>query len=148
MCGQHNNMSERLCAPYHHVPVTFFGIQGPKKWFAERDKHYPSRSGQTSLATAGANFTKPRTSHFFGLCILLIRTVNHTFRLFRTLLHDYVDRNTALVFLRTARALYAHAWKESDLANKAEPGRKEEAEIFLHALPISLFLKNLLRILI
>ena len=43
-------------------------LQGPKKWFAERDKHYPSRSGQTSLATAGANFTKPRTSHFFGLC--------------------------------------------------------------------------------
>ena len=46
-------------------------LQGPKKWFAERDKHYPSRSGQTSLATAGANFTKPRTSHFFGLCISL-----------------------------------------------------------------------------
>ena len=36
--------------------------------FAKRDKHYPSRSGQTSLATAVANFTKPRTSHFFDLC--------------------------------------------------------------------------------
>ena len=36
--------------------------------FAECDKHYPSRSGQTSLATAVANFTKPRTSHFFDLC--------------------------------------------------------------------------------
>ena len=34
----------------------------------EHDKHYPSRSGQTSLATAIANFTKPRTSHFFDLC--------------------------------------------------------------------------------
>ena len=27
--------------------------------FAERDKHYPSRSGQTSLASAVPNFTKP-----------------------------------------------------------------------------------------
>ena len=35
------------------------------------DKHYPSRSGQTSLATAEANFTKPRTSHFFDLCTYL-----------------------------------------------------------------------------
>ena len=29
--------------------------------FAKRDKHYPSRSGQTSLATAVTNFTKPLT---------------------------------------------------------------------------------------
>ena len=29
--------------------------------FAKRDKHYPSRSGQTSLATAETNFTKPIT---------------------------------------------------------------------------------------
>ena len=43
-------------------------LQGPKKWFLKCDKHYPSRSGQTSLATAVANFTKPRTSHFFDLC--------------------------------------------------------------------------------
>ena len=43
-------------------------LQGPKKWFAKCDKHYPSRSGQTSLATAVANFTKPRTNHFFDLC--------------------------------------------------------------------------------
>ena len=43
-------------------------VQGPKKWFAKCDKHYPSRSGQTSLATAVANFTKPCTSHFFDLC--------------------------------------------------------------------------------
>ena len=27
--------------------------------FAKRDKHYPSRSEQTSLATAVTNFTKP-----------------------------------------------------------------------------------------
>ena len=43
-------------------------IQGSKKWFAKCDKHYPSRFRQTSLATAVANFTKPRTSHFFSLC--------------------------------------------------------------------------------
>ena len=29
--------------------------------FVKRDKHYPSRSGQTSLATAVTNFTKPVT---------------------------------------------------------------------------------------
>ena len=45
-------------------------IQGPKKWFAKCDKHYPSRSGQNSLATTIANFTKPRTSHFFDLCTI------------------------------------------------------------------------------
>ena len=44
-------------------------VQGPKKWLAKCDEHYPGRSGQTSLATAVANFTKPRTGHFFYLCI-------------------------------------------------------------------------------
>ena len=34
--------------------------------FAERDKHYPSRSRQTSLATAVTNFTKPVTRINFG----------------------------------------------------------------------------------
>ena len=34
--------------------------------FAERDKHYPSRSGQTSLATAVVNITKPVTKNNFG----------------------------------------------------------------------------------
>ena len=34
--------------------------------FAERDKHYPSRSGQTSLATAVTNITKPGTKNNFG----------------------------------------------------------------------------------
>ena len=29
--------------------------------FAKCDKHYPSRSGQTSIATAVTNFTKPVT---------------------------------------------------------------------------------------
>ena len=47
-------------------------VQGLKKWFAKCDKHYPSRSGLTSLATAVTNFTKPRTSHFFGLCTWII----------------------------------------------------------------------------
>ena len=49
-------------------------VQGPKKWFAKCDKHYPSRFRQISLATAVTNFTKPRTSHFFGLCINLLPT--------------------------------------------------------------------------
>ena len=53
-------------------------VQGPKKWFAKCDKHYPSRSGQSSLATAVANFTKPRTSHFFYLCT--IRPIRPTWR--------------------------------------------------------------------
>ena len=34
--------------------------------FAERDKHYPSRSGQTSLAAAIAKFTKPVAKNYFG----------------------------------------------------------------------------------
>ena len=52
----------------------------PCKWFAEHDKHYRIRSGQISLTTAGANFTKPRTSHFFGLCIgLSINDVQNSY---------------------------------------------------------------------
>ena len=34
---------------------------GPKLMFAERDKHYPGRSGPTSLATAVTNITKSVT---------------------------------------------------------------------------------------
>ena len=34
--------------------------------FAESDKFYPSRSGQTSLDTAVTNFTKPVTKINFG----------------------------------------------------------------------------------
>ena len=34
--------------------------------FAEHDKHYPSRSEQTSLSTAVANITKPVTKINFG----------------------------------------------------------------------------------
>ena len=34
--------------------------------FAERDKHYPSRSGQGSLATAITNIIKPVTKNNFG----------------------------------------------------------------------------------
>ena len=33
--------------------------------FAERDKHYPSRSGQTSLATVVTNITKSVTKNNF-----------------------------------------------------------------------------------
>ena len=49
-------------------------ILGPKLIFAERDKHYPSRSGQTSLATAVPNFTKPVTKNNFGPSILWVQT--------------------------------------------------------------------------
>ena len=34
--------------------------------FAERDKHYPGRSGPTSLATAVTNITKSVTKNDFG----------------------------------------------------------------------------------
>ena len=34
--------------------------------FAKHDKHYPSRSRQTSLATAVTKFTKPVTKNYFG----------------------------------------------------------------------------------
>ena len=39
--------------------------------FVERDKHYPRRSGQTSLATAVANITKHVTKNNFGPSILM-----------------------------------------------------------------------------
>ena len=41
--------------------------------FANYDKHYPSRSGQTSLATAVTNLTKPVTKNNFGPSILKTR---------------------------------------------------------------------------
>ena len=37
---------------------------------AVSDKHYPSRSKQTSLATAVTNITKPVTKNNFGPSIL------------------------------------------------------------------------------
>ena len=39
--------------------------------FAERDKHYPSRSGKTSLVTAVTNITKPVTKINFGPSTLM-----------------------------------------------------------------------------
>ena len=38
--------------------------------FGKHDKHYPSRSGQTNLATAVTKFTKPVTKNYFGPSIL------------------------------------------------------------------------------
>ena len=49
----------------------FNDIQGPKKWFAKCDKHYPSRYGQTSLATAVTNLTKPVTKINFELSTMM-----------------------------------------------------------------------------
>ena len=45
---------------------TLNDVLGPELMFAEYDTHYPSRSGQTSLATALANITKPVTKNNFG----------------------------------------------------------------------------------
>ena len=41
-------------------------VLGPKLMFAKCDKHYPSSSGQTSLARAVTNFTKHATKINFG----------------------------------------------------------------------------------
>ena len=49
-------------------------VQGPKKWFAELDKHYPSRSGQTSLTAAETNITNPVTKNNFGPSIVRLPT--------------------------------------------------------------------------
>ena len=41
--------------------------------FAKPDKHFPSMSGQTSIATAVTNFTKSVTKINFGPGIWLVR---------------------------------------------------------------------------
>ena len=47
-------------------------ILGPELMFAKCDKRYPSRSGQTSRATAATNFTKPVTKYNSGPGIWLL----------------------------------------------------------------------------
>ena len=47
-------------------------VLSPKLKFAKSDKHYPSRSGQTSLATAVTNFTKSVTKNNFGPRTLVV----------------------------------------------------------------------------
>ena len=42
--------------------------------FAKCDKHHPSRSGQTSLATAVTKFTKPVTKNYFGPSTIVTAT--------------------------------------------------------------------------
>ena len=44
--------------PRTPCPQIDYHLPGPEIMFAERDKHYPSRSGQTSLATVVTNITK------------------------------------------------------------------------------------------
>ena len=68
MLGSKISENFKILEQLYNPTLNYGGVQGPKKWFAKCDKHYPSRSGQTSLAKAVANFTKPRTSHFFDLC--------------------------------------------------------------------------------
>ena len=57
--------------------LTQVDLLGVKFMFAKRDKHYPSRSGQTSLATAVTNFTKPVTKINFGPSCYNHLLVNH-----------------------------------------------------------------------
>ena len=52
---------------------TKYTILGPKLMLAECDKHYPIRSGQTTLATAVTNFTKPVTKINCGPSILKMK---------------------------------------------------------------------------
>ena len=65
--------------------------------FAERDKHYPSRSRQTSLATAVTNFTKPVTNINFGPSRKLWKR------------DDY--QNAAPSLTQSGRTAYLHSWK-------------------------------------
>ena len=48
--------------PIKAVPT----VLGPELIFPKRDKHYPSRSRQTSLATAVSNISKPVAKINFG----------------------------------------------------------------------------------
>ena len=48
------------------LPLKKVALLGPKLMYAKRDKHYPGRSGQPSLATAVTIFTKPVTKINFG----------------------------------------------------------------------------------
>ena len=43
-------------------------VQRARKGFVNLAKQDPGWAKQNSQATAGTNFTKPRTSHIFGLC--------------------------------------------------------------------------------
>ena len=46
----------------------------------KRDKHYPSRSGWTSLAKAVTNFTKPVTKIISGSCIVKLHVMSVPYR--------------------------------------------------------------------
>ena len=66
----------------HRLNLTLnVALLGPKLMFAEHDKHFPSRSGQASLATAVTNITKPVTTINFGPstqpCKLRIKWSSH-----------------------------------------------------------------------
>ena len=67
--------------------------------FAEHDKHYPSRSGQTSLATAVANITKPVTKNNFGPSTLLPYSLrNEVWRKLLSCICKHVSSCTCLIF--------------------------------------------------
>ena len=54
-------------------------LQRARKRFVNLAKQDPGRSKQNSQETAGTNFTKPRTSHFRGLCIILILSLDSVY---------------------------------------------------------------------
>ena len=57
---------------YRSSQLQWHCLVGPELTFAKCDNHYPSRSGQTSLATALTNFTKPVTRIYSGPSTLII----------------------------------------------------------------------------
>ena len=64
----------------HSAKVAVAHLLGPKLMFAERDEHYPSRPGQTSVATAVTNITKPVTKNNFRPSTPLARNGNWPLR--------------------------------------------------------------------
>ena len=64
--GQARKSEGKHCDVHSHLQMFVLHLLGPDLMFAKHDKHYPSRSGQTSLATAVANITKPVTKIHSG----------------------------------------------------------------------------------
>ena len=79
--------------------------------FAECDKHYPSMSGQTSLATAVANITKPVTENNFGPSISARLGTRHCGHKLFLLLYGN-ERETCSPPSQSVAAAAAAGWKE------------------------------------
>ena len=55
--GQARKREGKHCDVHSHLQMFVLHLLGPDLMFAKHDKHYPSRSGQTSPVTAAKNFT-------------------------------------------------------------------------------------------